>query len=207
MRRKRISNASANHANENDENDDNDDVGSIGIRRRIIYDAASPIAPSGFLRRDSRSSSSFSQPNAPILNRYDPSNVESSHDPQVTNDAAAALLQNPINTPGDAFQLLLEASGHSEGLDLQDRNIHRYQNDPCLNGRAITSGHRSARSNRVESLVNQRCNTNIDPALIKYGLSNVTKAEGSQDAAEVWSRLRFVRAGWFTAREAVSYVD
>ena len=30
---------------------------------------------------------------------------------------------------------------------------------------------------------------------------------GLQDALKAWSRLRFVRAGWFTAREAIEYID
>lgn len=44
----------------------------------------------------------------------------------------------------------------------------------------------------------------IDPALMKRNLAN---DPGYIDALKAWSRFRFVRAGWFSAQEAIEYID
>ncbi|KAL1882762.1 hypothetical protein VTK73DRAFT_887 [Phialemonium thermophilum] len=44
----------------------------------------------------------------------------------------------------------------------------------------------------------------IDPELTKLEPSD---ASGYTEALKVWARFRFVRAGWFTASEAIDYID
>lgn len=44
----------------------------------------------------------------------------------------------------------------------------------------------------------------IDPNLTRPMLSS---QPGYEDALRAWSRFRFVRAGWFTAQEAIEYID
>uniref|UniRef100_L2FVR3 Fungal zn binuclear cluster domain containing protein n=1 Tax=Colletotrichum fructicola (strain Nara gc5) TaxID=1213859 RepID=L2FVR3_COLFN len=44
----------------------------------------------------------------------------------------------------------------------------------------------------------------IDPELTKRDLSG---EPGYQDAIKAWGRFRFVRAGWFSAQEAIDYID
>ncbi|KAM0250662.1 hypothetical protein ACHAQJ_008539 [Trichoderma viride] len=44
----------------------------------------------------------------------------------------------------------------------------------------------------------------IDPNLVRPTLS---AQPGYEDALRAWSRFRFVRAGWFTAQEAIEYID
>ncbi|KAF6812634.1 fungal zn binuclear cluster domain containing protein [Colletotrichum sojae] len=44
----------------------------------------------------------------------------------------------------------------------------------------------------------------IDPELTKRDLSG---EPGYHDAIKAWGRFRFVRAGWFTAQEAINYID
>lgn len=44
----------------------------------------------------------------------------------------------------------------------------------------------------------------IDPNLARPTLS---AQPGYEDALRAWSRFRFVRAGWFTAQEAIEYID
>ncbi|OBR13228.1 Fungal zn binuclear cluster domain containing protein [Colletotrichum higginsianum IMI 349063] len=44
----------------------------------------------------------------------------------------------------------------------------------------------------------------IDPELTRRDLSG---EPGYQDAIKAWGRFRFVRAGWFTAQEAIEYID
>jgi len=47
-------------------------------------------------------------------------------------------------------------------------------------------------------------NQPIDPELVK--LEPVT-GPGYDEALKAWARFRFVRAGWFTAAEAIDYID
>ncbi|EFQ25295.1 hypothetical protein CGRA01v4_06320 [Colletotrichum graminicola] len=44
----------------------------------------------------------------------------------------------------------------------------------------------------------------IDPELTRRDLSG---EPGYQDAIKAWGRFRFVRAGWFSAQEAIEYID
>lgn len=44
----------------------------------------------------------------------------------------------------------------------------------------------------------------IDPELIKREPST---EPGYAEALKAWARFRFVRAGWFTAQEAIDYID
>ncbi|KAL8870394.1 MAG: hypothetical protein Q9174_003553, partial [Haloplaca sp. 1 TL-2023] len=49
---------------------------------------------------------------------------------------------------------------------------------------------------------------NIDPAIAaSAGAQPLPDAPEFTIALKTWSRLRFVRAGWFTAREAIAYID
>jgi hypothetical protein len=44
----------------------------------------------------------------------------------------------------------------------------------------------------------------IDPELTKR---DPTTEPGYNEALKAWARFRFVRAGWFTAQEAIDYID
>ena len=47
----------------------------------------------------------------------------------------------------------------------------------------------------------------IDPSLASNGPpAGREQGPGYQDAIKAWSRFRFVRAGWFTAAEAIDYI-
>lgn len=45
----------------------------------------------------------------------------------------------------------------------------------------------------------------IDPGLAPLAANNYIA--GHAEALKAWSRFRFVRAGWFTAQEAIDYID
>ena len=133
-------------------------------------------------------------------------NDEPGQDQEVTNETAAALFQTPINTPGDALHLLLEASGRSEDFHLQNNAQGALSQSPG-DRKSITSGKfHFARPEPIEPPVDQGHIANLDPAIAIDGLNN-TNTDGSREALRIWSRLRFVRAGWLTAKEAMSYVN
>lgn len=128
--------------------------------------------------------------------------IEGSQDQELTNETATALLHEPINNPGDALHLLLQASGQSEKLENQEASRQRVSGGHTFKAVAEPS------SSATLSAHNARHNSNgpikLDPAITGYDHRTPTP---SPEALSIWSRLRFVRAGWFTAREAMAYID
>lgn len=47
----------------------------------------------------------------------------------------------------------------------------------------------------------------IDPALTNHATRDPSAEPGYAEALKAWTRFRFVRAGWFTAAEAIDYID
>ncbi|KAJ6785906.1 hypothetical protein PWT90_05547 [Aphanocladium album] len=45
------------------------------------------------------------------------------------------------------------------------------------------------------------------PAQVEHHTSDLASHPAYADAIKAWSRFRFVRAGWFTAQEAIEYID
>ena len=129
---------------------------------------------------------------------------------EVTNETAAALFQSPINNPGDALHLLLEASGRTGDLHRQasakgeaGKTASSKEPAPGLSS-ADGKFHRPRPSDHKDYL------SNIDPSITNNAASG--DEPGSvlslyRKALKMWSSLRFVRAGWFTAVEAMSYID
>ncbi len=135
-------------------------------------------------------------------------NSEDGQEQEVANDTAAALFQSPINIPGDALHLLLKASGQSE--DLQRRDLEsqskRSTGQSIAGPSSVQGGYRSTQAAAPQNSRAQKSEVNIDPAIAadrsENGRSSIPK-----ETLEIWSRLRFVRAGWFTAREGISYLN
>lgn len=58
--------------------------------------------------------------------------------------------------------------------------------------------------------IDPRLSQSIDPTLEKSDGSqqpDLSTVPGYAEALKVWSRFRFVRAGWFTAHEAIAFID
>ena len=132
--------------------------------------------------------------------------AEDGQDQEVSNETAAALFQSPINVPGDALHLLLKASDESEHMQRRDiANVGRRSTSQSVRNPSIAHGrYDSGHSSRHP--VGQNYPLNIDPA-ISGSTSDHDGTTIPVEALKLWSRLRFVRAGWFTAKEAISYVD
>jgi hypothetical protein len=45
------------------------------------------------------------------------------------------------------------------------------------------------------------------PTSVPAGISVSVDTAGYNAALKAWSRFRFVRAGWFTAKEAIDYIE
>ncbi|KAK4137185.1 hypothetical protein BT67DRAFT_371129 [Trichocladium antarcticum] len=79
---------------------------------------------------------------------------------------------------------------------------HRDAESRTSSSNILPGGHHSRHASRQEgsSTVDQA----IDPELTKRELS---AEPGYTEALKAWGRFRFVRAGWFTAQEAIDYID
>ena len=132
--------------------------------------------------------------------------TEDGQDQEVSNETAAALFQSPINVPGDALHLLLKASDESEHMQRRDTaNLGRRSTSQSVRNPSIAHG----RYNSGPSTQHQAVPpypSNIDPAISGSDADNDSTSIPIE-ALKLWSRLRFVRAGWFTAKEALLYVD
>ena len=133
---------------------------------------------------------------------------EEGQDQEVTNETAATLFQSPINIPGDALHLLLKASGQSEDLQQRDTGSQgRRSTGQAVQGpTSLQRNYRSAKPEFLNTQTGQQYPSNIDPASAGDRPGSGKKPV-PKETLSIWSRLRFVRAGWFTAREAILYMD
>jgi hypothetical protein len=154
---------------------------------------------------------------------------EGEEDHHLTNPTAEALLHTEVYNAHDALNLLFEAAGQSG--DIGHRRVGSQNSTNPSQAAIPTSGSYSTspvggsdpRATGVVSSTNSRAmlpprpaprDPPIDPALTS---GSGTLTQGSEDMADqsdelqialrAWSKFRFVRAGWFTAREAVSYIE
>ena len=162
--------------------------------------AASPLEAYDLRREGPRGHDS------PYTTKRELGKAEDGQDQEVSNETAAALFQSPINVPGDALHLLLKASDESEHMQRRDtasaarRSTSQSVRNPSIAHGRYDAGHPS------QHPVGQNYPLNIDPA-ISRSTEDIDSITISAEALKLWSRLRFVRAGWFTAKEAISYVD
>ncbi|KAI4107153.1 MAG: hypothetical protein L6R37_001854 [Teloschistes peruensis] len=156
-------------------------------RRPASYTTASPDTQSFTPRPMKRSTDSAISPSSSNLGAHhrheslnSPSSIpyyvdnqatiqSASQNQEVANETAAALFKAPINTPGDALHLLLEASGRSENFQHQggdDGENQQITPSPELHSLSHT---RFTRPGRPASVRYQK--ENIDPAIAsKHGL-------------------------------------
>ena len=156
---------------------------------------------------DPNDSSTPGQP-GPYYNDATESSTGDGHEQEIGNETAAALFKPPINTPNDAFNLLIQASAHTGDIDSQVANAKDAQRklSPTNNRHAGAVDDQPVRHGRAHPLPNDTKNTNIDPILNSIPRS-IQEPDPSAEALSAWSKLRFVRAGWFTAQEARDYVE
>ena len=118
----------------------------------------------------------------------------------MTNKAAVELFANPIHDPRDALDMLFAAAGRTGDLESQRRPEDSTQSPGKRHLGDPQTPARNAKSNARTSV--------IDPAISTESRGDASKGEvESREALQPWSRLRFVRAGWFTAQEAMSYIE
>lgn len=131
------------------------------------------------------------------------------------NYEARSVMRKEVYGPHDALDLLYKAAtdnkhgatGHAHTMGRQTAGLPA----PSLNS-TLPRGNDGYMY--AQSAAGQRSQlyAPIDPQLTKADARaeptpTPTPAPAHDDALKAWTRFRFVRAGWFTAQEAIDYID
>lgn len=110
---------------------------------------------------------------------------------------ANSMMRTVVASGNDALNILFEAA------TAQNDEEHAYHEpSPSMGG---TSNPEKTGLNERQPLRNYRSPTHVET--VRHVICPVELAEATQDTLEVWQACRFVRMGWFTAREAVTFID
>ena len=196
---------------------------AIRIEHRS-YTAETPLTPGGShgrsqpLRRPDGSIRSNSEREP----RDEEMQEEGDGNAQLENLEAQSVMRRGMYGPHDALDLLYKAAtdrfvgASSDSLRIANADSpvtnhsnHRREEStasvmsvaPSAPPLVQSEARRASRPTTGQVKVEQQP---IDPELTRPALST---QPGYEEALRTWSRFRFVRAGWFTAQEAIEYVD
>lgn len=152
--------------------------------------------------------------------------LHSEEDEAKMNNATTAILQTKeVYSGHDALNLLFEAAGRNGDMDYHRRTGSNSSNHrPTLGQAGSTPGSQPFASPRtsapqppgfeqVHQQAQQGPEPAVDPSLVQPPpplqptLPEPVNDASFAAAAQAWSKFRFVRAGWLTPKEAVSYID
>ncbi|KAK6594774.1 Transcriptional activator ARO80 [Botrytis cinerea] len=167
-------------------------------------DPGPPLTPGGSIGRTQ-----------PLRRPQSESRQQEERDQNVENPEAQEVMRQEVYGPHDALDLLYKAATDSPGhkrarLDSNSQESprigHRAQSasqsyqGPATQHTSFPISHMRHTTTHTEST--------IDPTLSTGDTIPLEKDHdlGYQDAIKAWSRFRFVRAGWFTAAEAIQYI-
>jgi len=129
------------------------------------------------------------------------------------NQQTAAILQNAeLHSSHDALNVLLEAATHHRAgsSSTAQRPTILLNPNSAHDVPMFSPDMKSRTTNNANSLFTNTLNATapqIDPAISNTSAIATASAADLTAAIKAWSRFKFVRAGWFTAREAIDYVD
>ncbi|OAA57229.1 Zn(2)-C6 fungal-type DNA-binding domain protein [Cordyceps fumosorosea ARSEF 2679] len=128
------------------------------------------------------------------------------------NIEAQTVMRQTVYGPHDALDLLYKAATDGPASNHQrDSSIVSASGAAAPTSAASTS-HTNPLSihNRRQSSVRElprQPSASARPAQVEHHTSDLASHPAYADAIKAWSRFRFVRAGWFTAQEAIEYID
>ena len=126
------------------------------------------------------------------------------------NEEAATILHPSIATSHEALHLLSVAAGQTAEANRQSsQSLPSHLRSPSTTfgtPNSVVASHSRTlsydmASNERISGEPARLGVTADPTLDPVGNTSY------QEAFQMWSRMRLVKAGWFTATEAMAYVD
>ncbi|KAH8880446.1 hypothetical protein GQ53DRAFT_538315 [Thozetella sp. PMI_491] len=127
---------------------------------------------------------------------------------QLENLEAQSVMRTGMYGPHDALDLLYKAATNKHDEELHQAtpsSMSTTQGPVRPDALRKSSHHREASIHpRQISRQDNAVDPAIDPALTKRDPADDL---GYGEALKAWARFRFVRAGWFTAQEAIDYID
>ncbi|KAJ4299552.1 zinc finger transcriptional activator [Kalmusia sp. IMI 367209] len=181
--------------------------------------------PAPLQLNDANGSAYGSQPLTPggSIGRYEPlrrPNTASHSQPndeedQKLNDTTTAVLQaGEIYSGHDALNLLFEAAGRNGDIEHHRAGSASSLHRPML-GAGSTPGSQTNFASPQATATHARMPSRaaaeppVDPPIPQQytALPDPPNEEAFAQAIHAWSKFRFVRAGWMTAKEAVRYID
>ncbi|KAL6709080.1 zinc finger transcriptional activator [Coniothyrium glycines] len=202
-----------------DGDDDYDEVDDYELRngrkRQRSDDVRLPDVPSS-------NAAYISQPLTPggSVGRYEPlrrpttapaqpPEPENEQDRKVNNETVAALQAGEVYSGHDALNLLFEAAGmNGHHRTTSTSSLHR----PTLGstpGSQNNFASPQASTPQLRNNLRPTSDSALDPALQQPAslIPEPPNEAAFADAVQAWSKFRFVRAGWLTAKEAIAYID
>jgi hypothetical protein len=159
-----------------------------------------PLTPGGSVGRYEP----LRRPNTSGGNHSAPENEE---DQKVNNETVATLQAGEVYSGHDALNLLFEAAGMNAHHRTGSNSSHQR---PTIGGTpGSQTNFASPQANVSHVRGNSRGNVepSVDPAIQQPMIPDPPNEAAFADAVRAWSKFRFVRAGWLTAKEAIAYID
>ncbi|KAJ4362319.1 zinc finger transcriptional activator [Neocucurbitaria cava] len=204
-----------------DGEDDFDEVDDYEVRNGRKRQRSDDVRPEPISIPASSNPAYISQPLTPggSVGRYEPlrrPNTSAGHQPlpneeedqQVNNETVATLQTGEVYSGHDALNLLFEAAGmnghhHRTG---STSSMPR-PNMGSTPGSQANFASPQANTTHVQSNSRAAADMTVDPALQHPTLPDPPNEVAFAEAVRAWSKFRFVRAGWLTAKEAIAYID
>ncbi|KAF5024894.1 hypothetical protein F66182_3016 [Fusarium sp. NRRL 66182] len=118
------------------------------------------------------------------------------------NIEAQTVMRRGVFGPQDALDLLYKAATDSPAIERERRESTSSARPPAPQPPVEDTGPYGYVPRSTPKP--QRTEQPVDPELSRPELSS---QPGYTEAIKAWQRFRFVRAGWFTALEAIEYID
>jgi hypothetical protein len=107
------------------------------------------------------------------------------------------MMRTVVASGNDALNILFEAATAQS----QEENTH---NEPSL---SIGDIPKNGNTHAKERSTPRNFESPIPFEPVPRNTRPVDLVEVSQDTLQIWQACRFVRMGWFTAREAATFID
>ncbi|KAF1846933.1 uncharacterized protein K460DRAFT_50530 [Cucurbitaria berberidis CBS 394.84] len=162
----------------------------------------------------------ISQPLTPggSIGRYEPlrrPNTSSDRQPRpndeedekVNNETVATLQTGEVYSGHDALNLLFEAAGMNGHVRTGSTSSMQRPTLGSTPGSQTNFASPQLNATHVRSASRTAAEPSVDPAIQQPMIPDPPNEAAFADAVRAWSKFRFVRAGWLTAKEAIAYID
>ncbi|EDP54082.1 hypothetical protein V6000_001275 [Aspergillus fumigatus] len=115
---------------------------------------------------------------------------------QSTSNLANSMMRTVVSSGNDALNILFEAANAQSQEDSMIESDSLPETEQHRSGHPVTS---EGSSNQID--------LTVPPDVLEKAMRPVELSHVSKDVLSTWEACRFVRMGWFTAREAVTFID